>query len=205
MNSIYIENQFFKPSSGGFHAHFISQRPEYPASFAAYITLGLTEMPFLLLQLTDSELQELAASQTPPHFNERAEVDALPPAFVAARSLRLRAEGHPMPWSTSFLIVSEVDQRIVGACGFKTAPKEGRVEVGYGVAAAARGQGAATKALNLLVTKAFDAGAKTVLAEVAPDNLASIKVVQKSGFVQTDAQHDTSGEYVMQWLRSREA
>ena len=110
-----------------------------------------------------------------------------------------------MPWSTSFLIVSDIDQRIVGACGFKTAPRNGRVEVGYGVAAASRGQGAATKALILLVTKAFEAGAKTVLAEVAPDNHASTKVMQKSGFVQTDAQHDTSGEYVIQWLRSREA
>ena len=172
---------------------------------APYNTLGLAEMPFFLLRLTDSELQELAASQRPPHFNERAEVDALPPAFVAARSLRLRAEGHPLPWSASFLIVSDVDQRIVGACGFKSAPTDGRVEVGYGVAAAARGQGAATKALNLLVIKAFEAGAKTVLAEVAPDNHASTKVVQKSGFVQTGARHDTSGEYVIQWLRSREA
>ena len=162
-------------------------------------------MPFSLFQLTDSELQELAASKNPPHLNERAERDALPPAFVAARSLRLRAEGHPLPWSTSFLIVSDVDQRIVGACGFKTAPKDGRVEVGYGVAAAARSQGAATEALNLLVTKAFEAGAKTVLAEVAPDNHASTKVVEKSGFVQIGAQHDTSGEYIIQWLRSREA
>jgi [ribosomal protein S5]-alanine N-acetyltransferase len=162
-------------------------------------------MSFFLLQLTDPQLEELAASRSPGKLSERAEPEALPPAFVAARSLRLRAEGQPEPWSTSFLIVRNLDKRIVGSCGFKTAPKSGRVEVGYGVSPTARGEGAATEALRLLVTKAFEVGTQTVLAEVAPDNLASTKVVKKCGFIVAGAQHDTSGEYVIQWLLSRAA
>jgi [ribosomal protein S5]-alanine N-acetyltransferase len=103
-------------------------------------------MSFYLLQLTQPELQELAASREPELLRQRSEEQALPPAFVAARSLRLRAKGHPEPWSTSFLIVRNLDQRIVGACGFKTAPTtDGRVEVGYGVAASARGLGFARR------------------------------------------------------------
>jgi hypothetical protein len=40
--SINIETPICKPSSGGFHAQLIPQRPEYPAGFAVYITLGFT-------------------------------------------------------------------------------------------------------------------------------------------------------------------
>lgn len=162
-------------------------------------------MPFSLLQLSYAELQDLADSRVPERLRSRLEPGALAPAFVAARSLELRANGHPEPWSTSFLIVRNEDDRIVGSCGFKTAPANGRVEVGYGVCEAARGQGAATKAVALLVAKAFSAGAKSVLAEVVPENHASAKVVQKNGFILTGAQNDKNGEYVVQWVRVSEA
>ena len=162
-------------------------------------------MPFTLIQLSGSQLEDLSASRVPPLLAERLEQGALPPAFVAARSLDLGANGYPEPWSTSFLIVREQDDRIVGACGFKTAPTDGRVEVGYGVAVSARGQGAATEALKLLVVKAFEAGATEILAEVVPDNHASVKVVEKNGFIRTGAQNDKNGDYVVQWVRSSAA
>jgi len=97
-------------------------------------------MPFSLRQLSITELEELAASRIPDSLSERFEPGAKPPAFVAERSLTLRRAGHPAPWSTSFLIVRDADKRIVGACGFKTAPTDGQVEVGYGVATTARGK-----------------------------------------------------------------
>jgi RimJ/RimL family protein N-acetyltransferase len=162
-------------------------------------------MPFSLLQLTNSELEDIASSRVPVVFSSRLEQGALPPAFVAERSLVLFANGQPEPWSTSFLIVRNQDEKIVGACGFKTAPTNGQVEVGYGVSAAARGQGAATKALELLVTMAFNAGVKSVLAEVVPENHASAKVVERNGFRQIGSQNDKNGEYVVQWIRASEA
>ena len=116
-------------------------------------------MPFSLLQLSRTAIEALAASRIPEGLEDRAEHEAMPPAFVAARAIDLAAAGHPAPWSTTFLIVSDEDSRIVGGCGFKTAPRNGRVEVGYGVAPTARGRGAATEALRLLVCKAFEAGA----------------------------------------------
>ena len=73
------------------------------------------------------------------------------------------------------------------------------------MAAAIRGQGAATQALKLLLAMAFEAGATSVLAEVAPENEASAKVVQKNGFVRTGARHDKDGEVVDQWVRSSAA
>lgn len=92
-------------------------------------------MPFTLLKLSKSELEALATSCIPTGLENRAEPYSMPPAFVAARSLKLLAAGHPEPWSTSFLIVkgSNKDGKIVGGCGFKNFPVNARVEVGYGI------------------------------------------------------------------------
>lgn len=151
--------------------------------------------------MSKAELEDLAASRVPPGLASRVEAGALPPAFVAARSLQLAAAAHPEPWSTAFLVVRESDGRIIGGCGFKTAPSKGRVEVGYGVAPQARSRGAATAALLLLLRKAFAAGATEVLAEVAPTNHASTRVVRKAGFREVGARLDEDGEVVVQWLK----
>ena len=158
-------------------------------------------MPFALLQLSKPDLEALAASRTPKGMESRVEENALLPAFVAARSLALAAAGHPLPWSTTFLIVNSKSARIVGGCGFKTIPQDGRVEVGYGFSPTARGRGAATAALKILLRRAFDAGAIEVLAEVAPTNQASTRVVQKAGFEMAGARIDRENEYVIQWVK----
>lgn len=157
-------------------------------------------MGFSLHQLTSAELEGVAASRGLPGLAARMEDGAMPPSFVAARSLLLRSQGHGDPWATSFLIVRDSDQRIVGGCGFKSVPIKGRVDLGYAVAPAAQGQGAATAALTLLCRLAFDAGATSVLAEIVPDNLASMKVVQKCGFCQSGSRTDDEGDFVNQWV-----
>jgi ribosomal-protein-alanine N-acetyltransferase len=164
--------------------------PEVPSS-----------MPFSLLQLNKSALQALAASRIPQGLEGRFEQGAMPPAFVAVRSLELAAAGHALPWSTTFLIVNDEDARIVGGCGFKTVPQDGRVEIGYGVAPAARGKGAASAALRVLLRKALEAGATELVAEVAPANGASTRVVQKAGFERAGARIDADGEHVVQWVK----
>ena len=156
-------------------------------------------MNFSLLQLSSADLEAIANSRIPERLESVAEPDSMPPAFVAARALALGEAGHPAPWSTTFLIVSAAESRIVGSCGFKTAPTDGRVEIGYGVSSRCRGKGAATAALNLLVLKAFESGATEVLAEVAPTNLPSTRVVQKAGFVAIGARVDHESEYLIQW------
>ena len=160
-------------------------------------------MPFSLFPLSKSALEWLADSRVPDEFRSRAEPGSLPPAFVAARSLRLETQRAPDAGSTAFLIVRNEDARFVGACGFKTAAIAGRLEVGYGVAPASRGLGAATTALRLLSQLAFDAGATELLAEILPDNAASIRVVQKAGFARVGSRIDEENDYVDQWLLRR--
>ncbi len=124
----------------------------------------------------------------------------MPPSFVAARALKLEAEVGSWHVPSSYLIVRDEDSSFVGACGFKTKLGVGRVEVGYGVAPSAQGQGAATTALKLLSEIAFASGAAEVLAEILPENVASIRVVQKVGFQQVGARLDEDNEYVTQWV-----
>lgn len=162
-------------------------------------------MHFSLLQLTVSDLEAVAASRIPTGLEERLEPDALPPSFVASRSLRLVAQDVPAPWSTSFLIVRDDDRRIVGGCGFKSAPTEGQVEVGYGVAPAARGNGAASAALALLLERAFALGVTEVFAEIAPDNHASNRVVEKAGFRTQTSPREHDGEVLVRWSKRSEA
>ena len=158
-------------------------------------------MPFSLLQLSRPALEALAASRVPDGLEGRFAPDALPPSFVASRSLVLAAAGHSEPWATTYLIVDDDDNRIVGGCGFKTAPQDGRVEVGYGVSPAEQGRGAATQALEMLLRRAFEAGANEVLVEVAPTNHASNRVVQKLGFAVVGARIDGDNEYLVQWAK----
>jgi RimJ/RimL family protein N-acetyltransferase len=162
-------------------------------------------LTFSLLELSKTQLEALAASLVPAGLEARVEPDSMPPAFVAIRALELAAAGHPSPWATTFLIVNDEDARILGGCGFKTTPKHGRVEVGYGVATGAQGRGAATAALQLLADIAFAAGATEVLAEVAPTNHASTRVVLKAGFEKVGSRVDKENEFVIQWARRSDA
>jgi RimJ/RimL family protein N-acetyltransferase len=158
-------------------------------------------MPFSLRQISKSELESLSASRTPESLEGRVEPESMPPAFVAVRTLKLLTAGLPSPWSTCFLIVHDKTNKIIGSCGFKNAPMNGRVEVGYGVASAARCNGAATAALRQLLEMAFAAGEKEVMAEIEPANLASSRVVQKLGFVAVGHRTNEEGEHVVQWIK----
>jgi RimJ/RimL family protein N-acetyltransferase len=159
-------------------------------------------MSYFLLQLSREQLLECADSCVPAALASRVEEGALPPSFVAVRALKLIAEGKAEFWCSTFLIVRNRDRRIIGGCGFKDAPKDGRVEIGYGVSPDSRGQGAATAAVGLLLRRAFDSGVREVLAEVTPDNLASAQVVRKLGFVSTGTRVDKEDGIVVRWVAS---
>jgi RimJ/RimL family protein N-acetyltransferase len=73
----------------------------------------------------------------------------------------------------------------VGGIGFFGPPgAEGEVELGYGLVAAARGQGFATEALLAAVGTAQAHGAAVVRADTEPSNTASQRVLLKAGFVE---------------------
>ena len=158
-------------------------------------------MTVRLQSISRADLLVLANSGLPDGIAARTADGALPPAFVAQRSLTQLQEGKGEYWCSTFYIVRDADNFVVGGCGFKDVPLRGRVEIGYGVSPACRNQGVATHAVRELLHLAFATDAVSeVLAQVSPANAASTRVVQKLSFVKGEAAADESGELVVRWV-----
>jgi RimJ/RimL family protein N-acetyltransferase len=149
-----------------------------------------------LRPLALGELAELAATRIPAGMEGRAQPGALPPAFVAQRALDRIAQGQSEFWCATFLILRD-DGEIVGGCGFKGEPVDGRVEIAYGIAPAQRRQGAAAAAVQTMRALALANGVRQVFAEILPENAASIAVVSKLGFRLEGTRVDEDGDSVM--------
>lgn len=82
------------------------------------------------------------------------------------------------------LIVERESGLVVGSLGLFWPPSDGAVELGYGVAPSRRGRGYAPEAVRALTAHAFTAPeVKAVFAHVEPSNPASVRVLEKAGFV----------------------
>ena len=90
-----------------------------------------------------------------------------------------------------FRISRRLDGLAVGGVGFKGRPDErGAVEIGYGLAPSARGNGYAAEALIALVGFACEHGVSLILADTDLDNIASQRTLEHAGFTRaaTDPQ-----------------
>ncbi len=139
----------------------------------------------------------------PTEFRGYAVVrDSLPPAVLLERGRDCLSSGWRMPR----LFIDEQRREVVGSACFKSEPREGKVEIGYGVAAARRSRGHATAGVSLLVAEAFEVSEVImVLAAASPNNAASRRVLQKCGFVICGAGVDEEEGPVELWARSRAA
>ena len=73
---------------------------------------------------------------------------------------------------------------VIGNAGFKGAPHDAQVELGYSIAPEHRRRGHASTVVGLLLDRAQrDGQIDRVIARIDPDNQASIGVVTKAGFV----------------------
>lgn len=84
----------------------------------------------------------------------------------------------------TFLVVRRADRAVVGDCGWFGPPRaDGTVEIGYGLAASARGQGLAAEAVGLLLDwVAGQPDVTTVTAEVLVGNEPSLRLLHRLGF-----------------------
>lgn len=169
---------------------------EAQAASAASAAPAARSPPCTLRPLTLGELADLASSRTPAGMEGRAQPGALPPAFVAQRALDRIGRGKSEFWCATFLIVRG-DGEILGGCGSKDEPVEGRVEIAYGIAPAHRRQGAAAAAVQALLKLAMANGVREVFAEILPENAASIAVVSRLGFRPVGTRVDEDGDAVM--------
>jgi [ribosomal protein S5]-alanine N-acetyltransferase len=79
-----------------------------------------------------------------------------------------------------------VGGEVVGECGWKNAPdRDGTVEIGYGLAAPARGAGTGTEAVALLVAwSEQQPGVRAVAADVLVGNESSRRLLRRLGFAE---------------------
>ncbi|WP_240487070.1 GNAT family N-acetyltransferase [Actinomadura flavalba] len=72
---------------------------------------------------------------------------------------------------------------VIGSIGLFGPPDDGVIEIGYGIVPSRRGAGYATEAVASLAALTLTApGVQAVQANVDPNNPASIRVLEKSGF-----------------------
>ncbi|MFC7421514.1 GNAT family N-acetyltransferase [Iodobacter arcticus] len=146
-------------------------------------------------------MQLQAISIVDLHACAQADADGLLPSFVAERAIQMLHAGVAEHWARPFYILRRFDQVVLGSCGFKHPPINGRIELGYGVFPIYQRQGFATAAVGELLHRAFSsAEVSEVLAQINPDNAASIKVVQKLGFELSECLTDEDSEPLQQWI-----
>ena len=91
---------------------------------------------------------------------------------------------HPNQWEWYAIWMIELqDGTHIGELCFKGIDGSGAAEIGYGIADEHQGHGYATEAVTAAAAWALTRGpGRCVTAEVDRDNLASIRVLEKSGF-----------------------
>ena len=151
----------------------------------------------ILLTPTKTEAQALLIAPT-LFRGWKVCAEALPPAILLERAVAAEDGGWTMPRLDGDRATGE----IVGSGAFKSAPKERRIELGYGVAPTRRGRGFATTGARLLVEEAFSSGlVNEVWAEASPRNIASQRVLEKAGFTREGTGHDDEEGPVDRWVR----
>ncbi|HEX6937385.1 MAG TPA: GNAT family protein [Actinomycetes bacterium] len=98
--------------------------------------------------------------------------------------LRMYVE-HGGPDDGGWFVTLAEDGRVVGDCGtLGWTDEQGRVEIGYGLAAPFRGRGLGTEAVRVLADwVAAQPGVRTVTASVEVGNEASRRLLERLGFV----------------------
>lgn len=109
--------------------------------------------------------------------------------------------GYCLPWIGYFAIVNDI---VVGYGGFKSQPKEGKVEIAYGTVERFEGQGIGTELCRQLVLLALQADASlTITARTLPENNASGKILMRNRFEYQGMVYDDDDGDVCEWKFTR--
>lgn len=120
--------------------------------------------------------------------------------MVVEATLRLyQSGGFLRPW-VGYLAFE--DGRAVGACGFKSCPRAGRVEIAYFSLPGNEGRGLGTAMAARLVEIARDADPELIVfAQTLPEENASTSVLKKCGFHYVRSVEHPEDGLVWEWER----
>lgn len=142
----------------------------------------LTDGVIQLVEVTPAQANELAEGRCPlPCVPDYPHSDSMAAARLMRDGLQI---DNWVPGYGMYLIVGCADGLVLGDVGFSAPPDErGALELGYGLAASARGKGYASRGVRLLCAAAFEnSGVSTIIAQTSDDNPASIAVLERCGF-----------------------
>ena len=99
----------------------------------------------------------------------------------------------------SWLVVA--GDEVVGLCSYKQPPStDGKVEIGYGIAAGRRDRGYASRAVHAMLDHARrDRTISVVVAATAATNIVSQRVLERNGFSRTGVSYDPDDGELIWW------
>jgi RimJ/RimL family protein N-acetyltransferase len=104
--------------------------------------------------------------------------------IAAVLAVRQNREGVPRGPDAVFgprLVLERSNGEAVGTAGFFGPPRDGVVEIGYGIVPSRRRRGYATEAARALIALALgQPGVSEIVAHAEPGNVASIRVLEKN-------------------------
>jgi RimJ/RimL family protein N-acetyltransferase len=162
------------------------------------------DAPIRLLEIVDADFDWLLNAHAAGYRGLRLPPGGVDDASTLAIVRRIIRRLHAEQCRGAWLIVSrdETDNdEVVGLCSYRRPPVDGRVEIGYGVAASRRGLGHATRAVALLAGFARADGLRELRAETAITNMASSRVLAKNDFVPFGTRTDERDGQVVMWKR----
>jgi RimJ/RimL family protein N-acetyltransferase len=129
--------------------------------------------------------------------------------FEAAREALVTAgdylDSHPEAalWWTYWFVLRD-EGVLVGMGGYRGAPKDGEVEIGYALAPDFLGRGLATEAARALLNNAFDDPRVTrIVAHTLPEKNASTRVLERLGFEWSSSLVDPTDGEIWRWVLGR--
>lgn len=137
-----------------------------------------------LLQGHPEEFRRVAGFEADPDWVQEVEW------LARMRLEQMEKSPEDAPWLLR-AIVSKAGERSVGYINFHGRPIEGVAEIGYSILSEHRRRGIATEAIEAMfdwATRTY--GITTFRASVSPDNDASLKLIDKLGFVRVGEQID---------------
>ncbi len=150
-----------------------------------------------------AEVQRIAGAKLPDPWPGRTLIERAFSASIDA----IKKDPQRRLWGDRLLITREGggERRLVGSVVFHGSPSDdGVVEVGYGIDSTSQRMGFATEGVRAQVDWALEQPAvRTVMATTPPWHAASVRVLEKAGFVRVGLEeHAFLGE-VLQFARER--
>lgn len=170
-------------------------RPPFPSALKTRrLTLLPVDRPLARALSTDrrraSELAEALLHRDFPDIELAARLPAFAQRLDDASNAALGTTAPPDPggWGL-WLFRYTVERMVVGAATFTGPPNaSGEVEIGYQIVPPHRRRGLTVEGCTALIEWAFhDSRTRAVLADCLPENLASIRTLEKLGFRRQDA------------------